>query len=274
MCVEEDSIADRAIASALGGGGLEAWRQILSRYDPEIMTTGFNKIDRLLNPDRCKHLKDVIPSIDSWESSIRQLRTEEHRKMFENDTLKHFTVRKIVTSDLEAHLKMFGQTANTYPKAIAEINRYIEEHSKGNKDKPVPMQVDGLDGNGGTDADREERIEEYEDVNALGGKKGGGKGKGGKEQHKGPWVEKRYCWICGQQGHIGRDCPNQHPYGGKTSNNGKGGGLGYGASNGFTKGKGKTGFTGKGQGFGKGLSNSLGPTGVQRFIQRRGLEQL
>ena len=143
MCVEEDGMADRAIASAKGGGGLEAWRLILGRYDPDVMTHGFSKIDRLLNPERSKTLKDVIPNIDDWQTKVAHLRGASEIAMFNNDTLKKFTLRKIVTTDLEAHLQTFGHSIDTYAKALAEIHRYVEEKAgTTKKDRPTPMQVD------------------------------------------------------------------------------------------------------------------------------------
>ena len=54
-------------------------------------------------------------------------------------------------------------------------------------------------------------------LEALKGK-GKGRGKGASQQDN--WVEKRSCWICGQRGHLGKNCPQRKsdapdPKGGK-----------------------------------------------------------
>ena len=58
-------------------------------------------------------MKDVIPNIDDWQTKVAHLRGAREVAMFNNDTLKKFTLRKTVTTDLEAHLQTFGHSIDT-----------------------------------------------------------------------------------------------------------------------------------------------------------------
>lgn len=236
------------------GNGLEAWRQLHRKYDPNHGGIKSSMLNALLRPERVTY-ENLGGALERWKA----LKTRYEAKKDENgiretlsDSISRNSLEKLVPKELESHLQMNARRLKTILDYEQEIQMFVEAKTGAkikittdfSKDPSyqghAPMDVSALI----------QAVSLGKDLNsfiAKGKGKGGGKGGGKHGKIGGGRDTQKFtgsCNNCGKTGHKEADCWQKKGKGsGKDGGkNGKyGGGKGTPKFNGTCNHCGKTG---------------------------------
>ena len=179
------AIVRQAEISGGGPNGLEAWRLLVRRYEPEAAIRTLGLLQLILNPmPLSENVTGFEEALSKWELTISRWESAANDSL--NEGVKVALVLKMAPESLRQNLHLQGHTS--YSAACAAVvNALLSQHSWQNA--PVPMEV-----------------------GEIGGKKprkGKAKGKG-KQKQQPKQQDKDYseyqCHNCGKQGHISSQC--------------------------------------------------------------------
>ncbi len=223
------------IRNTVGRNGLEVWRKLNYRYDPQTATRTKDSYSQIVytNPVPLEKLSNAI---ENWETLYRQ--HVDAGKGTINEPLLCEALIKLCPKDLNEQIKfqidqlVDGEGSPSLDKMKAKIDNYLRVKIPvgGEKSGPTPMDLDSL-------AKRKEELQNQ--IFALQNKNKPGKGYGGGKQ--------------GGKGHKGGK-GGQYSYAPYSYNKGKGKGK---QNKGNSKGGGKAGDKG-GKGSGKDGKGSTG----------------
>lgn len=230
--------ANKIVRNVGPGRGMEAWRRLHAEYDPTSSIRRVGILGQVQNPAKCEKVDELGKALENWLEKKRQYESfcDESGSpcRVSNDSLIA-AMYKIMPKSLEESLMLRSDEFDSFDVLFDRLVAYAgTKHSISMKDSaPKQKGPDDMD------------------IDALGGKKG--VGKGGSTGGKGPAGG---CWHCGGP-HYASNCPNPgQTKGGKCKSSGKGNPGNYGG--GFPGGK----FGGKGRkdpssyaGKGKGKQN-------------------
>ena len=236
----------KRIVRGAKGNGAEAWRRLITHYNPN---TSFNEAalqSKLTNPPPAEGLEQVLDAIEQWEETERLYQELTGEELPER--LRRGALMTICPPVLADWLKMNSRRlGGSYKEVKDEITGYIDLHvssTRGN-DAAMPRMPSTIVKKAVNNVDElQEQADwqydysqwnpmELDAIKAAGGKKGKGKGKGFEGK----------CWTCGGN-HRQSEC-EQHLKGyGKADKGGKasakawgkgayGQGKGYGMINEF-----------------------------------------
>ena len=66
---------NRIVRHSGEGNGLEAWRRLLSEYDPTSSMRRAAILQQVQNPPRCQRVEDLGPALEDWLSKKRHYET-------------------------------------------------------------------------------------------------------------------------------------------------------------------------------------------------------
>jgi len=208
--------------------GLEAWRRLTKRFDPNNAGRKRAILDTILALPRVK-MNDLQNALENMKKLITQYETKHKKKL--DDDIKQTVIRGIVPEHLRKHLEMNSSRFMDSDDMLEEIAGYIQSQPDANA-MDIGWLGKGKDGyKGGKGWNDKGKGKGYGDKGkgkGYGGKsfgsKGAGKGDKGKNNNK-PQFQ-GYCDICQKWGHKKADC-----WIGKGKGKGdKGGGKSYGKS--------------------------------------------
>ena len=196
-----DGEAMDIVRNTIPRSGLEVWRKLNKRYDPQTVGRKRALLSRILNPGVSK-LSELSAAIEQWEARVRVYTSRAGAERSIPDDVRTGILIEMTPDVLKQHLYLNQNRLDDYDKVRSEIATYLESrHGKEAIEKdggPQPMDVGAMTK---------------------------GKGKGNASPT---------CWRCGMPGHRAGECTNKG--GGKGGPKGRGGPHGKGKG---TKGAGK-----------------------------------
>lgn len=209
-----DGEALAIVQNVIKGRGLEAWRRLSRRFDPQTAGRRRNIMGQILYPGQQK-LHELSAAIERWEELIRTYEGRSQTKV--PDEILGGILVEMCPEALRNHLYLNANKLKGYDEVKEEIVAFLETrhgNATGAGQGPTPMDIGAMTkGQGG---------------------KGTGKGNSGKGSFSG------VCFTCGRTGHRSAECRSGG--GGKGAQKGKGKdgkGKGNGSQDTQQKGKGK-----------------------------------
>ena len=122
--------------------GLEAWRLLVRRHEPEAATRTQGLLQQILNPAPFpENVTGFEEALSKWELTISRWESSAHDAL--NEGVKIALLLKMAPESLRQNLHLQGHTQ--YPVArAAVVNALLSQHSWQNV--PEPMEVDEIGG--------------------------------------------------------------------------------------------------------------------------------
>ena len=180
--------------------GLDAWRRLSRKFDPNNPTANLRLLRRILQPKQTS-LDLLLSAIEQWEQDLSHYVERTNNPL--SDEMKRACVQTLCPSDLSTHLDMNITRLDSYDLLKREIERYCEQVAT--RSGSAPMDISALSRPKGGKERKYPR---------------GGKPKGNQGTGSGPGAGSNvkfegYCGRCGRWGHKKADCYS------KTDCNGK-----------------------------------------------------
>jgi len=162
-------------------GGLDAWRRLSRRFDPQTPMKSVFALIKLLHRSPVA-LDALLEAIEQWEEAYRVWCAAS--KMILPDVVQQVALILMLPSELRSHIELTIDQYDDYPELRSYVERYVTTKVTGTDD----MQIGAFSGGGG-----------------------GGKGGGGGGQRD---LSQVHCHWCDKTGHILKDCRSKaagHP---------------------------------------------------------------
>ena len=227
---EDDS--NDIVCGSGDGNGLEAYRLLCRRWDPNLSSRKGNLLKQIIAPPRCKY-EELQGALERWKEQVRRYerRRDDQGVQSKLDMdVKLSAIEMLVPSDIENHLTLNKYRIKGFEDALKEIS-FILDARTGSKLREPTIKGPGASASAGP---------QPMDIDALWQKGKDGKGKGGKGQKgkdgKGKGKPQQTsqtspkfdgnCKNCEKYGHMAKDCWSKKadPKGGGKKGGGKGGG--------------------------------------------------
>jgi hypothetical protein len=200
------------------GEGLEAWRELLSKYEPRSKQSKVMRLCEVLGFDFKQG--DLLDSLERFESAVAEYE-KEAGKVVDDDIKIGVVIRGIDKGSLREHLLLHSERAATFSAFRAELDTIARAQSASMLTSS-PMDI-GAMGKGGKGGGKDGKFtgtchtcgktgHRAADCWSSGGKgksgggsKGGGKGKGS-GKGKNSAAEGKACFQCGVTGHFKSEC--------------------------------------------------------------------
>jgi hypothetical protein len=195
------------VENAGDDNGLEAWRRLTKRFDPNNAGRKRAILDTILALPRVK-MQELQNAIENMKKLITQYETKHKKKL--DDDIKQTVIRGMVPEHLRKHLEMNSSRFMDSDDMLEEIAGYIQS-------QPDSAAMDigwlgkGKDGKGKdkgwNDKGKGKGFFDKGKGKGHGGKNSGGKGagKGDKSKNNKPQFQ-GYCDLCQKWGHKKSDC--------------------------------------------------------------------
>ena len=199
------------------GEGLEAWRQMLTKYEVRSKQTRVMRLLEVLSFNFKG--EELLDSLESFDRLVA-LYEKEANKTIDDDLKVGIVIKGINTGSLREHLLLHSERCSTYEAFRAEIDT-IARAQTANLMTAAPMEIGAFGGGKGTGKPFQGTCDncgmkghKKKDCRKPGGGAytggGGGKpsGKGPKGNGKGTGntPPKKACWKCGYTNHLAADC--------------------------------------------------------------------
>ena len=223
VSLTEDDSNDIVIGAG-DGNGLEAYRLLCRRWDPNLSCRKGNMLKAIIAPPRCKY-EDLQGTLERWKEQIRRYERRkddsgQSRKL--DADIKLSALEMMVPTDIENHLTLNKYRLKSFDEAMKEVAFILEARTGSRLKEPSvrspgashgsgaqPMDVDALGYQGGGKGGGRSRGKGKDDKGGKGGRKGsqgqGGRSGGGKPQQK-PVKFDGECNHCHKYGHKAADC--------------------------------------------------------------------
>ena len=131
----------RTIIKGSLGNGLEAWRRLKNRYDPETEMNQIGATIRALNPPKVLNIGELLPAIERWEDELRRQEDVAGAPAL-NEPAKKAIVTEMVPEELGNHLRLNASKYQSYDQMRWQVVNYVNLKLP---TKPIPMQVGAVD---------------------------------------------------------------------------------------------------------------------------------
>jgi len=194
--------AATVVRKAPNGHGLEAWRLLSRKYDPEDDQSSLGLLAALLKYDFGGSLHELSQRLDHFDVLLKKYESASETEDLP-DGVKRALLLSGLPEPLATHIQMNGKVLDTFKKVRYAVEEYLRTKrvwsadflvSASSNDGPAPMDIGAVTKGKGKSW----------------GKKGTGKGH---PEHKGHDGEKGgfqgKCHGCGQYGHKQAECPRR-----------------------------------------------------------------
>ena len=187
------------------GAGLEVWRKLQRRYDPQTVGRKRAMLSRILAPGSAK-IADLSAAIQRWEESVRVYQERSRENL--SDDVRTGILIEMLPEALKNHVYLNQNRLVNYEQVKSEIETYLEaRHGReagagADPGGAVPMDLSAFKGGKGKAKGK------GQPPGSKGSKgKSKGKGKADTSSARGSTsTPKGPCWTCGKTGHVARDC--------------------------------------------------------------------
>ena len=173
------------------GNGLEAWRRLTRRFDPQTVGRKRALLGKILAPGVSK-MSDLSASIEQWEERVRQYQDRSRESLSED--VRAGILIEMAPEQLRTHLYLNQSRLESYDKVRAEIFSFLEaKYAKHTQDDPMDVGFVGK-GDGGGKSSK--------------GKGSKGNSIKGEKFGKGSMSSsfQGACFKCGKTGHRSFEC--------------------------------------------------------------------
>ena len=210
-----------------GSSGLEAWRRLTRRFDPQVIGRSKNMLKHVLNPPSCK-ASDMLQGLEQWEQLCRRYSSRKgpdgQKRTLPDDILMGI-LQEMGPQELKTHLYLNSQKFKTYADMRQEVVSFLEAKvgSKPAKDDAMDVGMMVKDGK----AKSKGKGAKGKGYDGKPSPKGQGRGRGNEQKQHGKdkpaAAFEGYCSNpqCGRWGHRWKDC--WKPGGGAHESKGQGG---------------------------------------------------
>eukprot|EP00971_Amphidinium_carterae_P351400 6492093-Amphidinium_carterae.1 len=191
---------------AEGNNGLEAYRLLLRRCDPQTETRGLVRLSRIVNPQW--QAESLLDSIIQWEREIQEYESLTREVL--PDSVKCAVLTEKSPEDVKTYLLLNAGANLDYSRLRLTLESYLQARPQ--QDEPKPMEIDAI-----TKGKWGKGRGKGKDYPGKGGKEKGkdkyqngyqsGKGDKGKQTAQFPG----YCRKCGKWGHKAVECRSGSP---------------------------------------------------------------
>ena len=128
----------RTIVKGSLGNGLEAWRRLKNRYDPETEMNQIGATIRALKPPKVNQLKDLLPALEKWEDELRRQEDATGAPTL-NEPTKKAIITEMAPEELSTHLRLNASKYATYDQMRWQVVNYVNLKLP---TQPLDMQID------------------------------------------------------------------------------------------------------------------------------------
>lgn len=126
--------------------GLEAWRKLTRRYDPQVAGRSKNMLKNVLNPPQCK-AAEMLAGMEQWEQLCRRYcgrkGADGKRRELPEDILMGI-LQEMGPPELRTHLYLNSQKFKTYLEMRNEIVSFLEAKVGARPYRDDPMDVSSM----------------------------------------------------------------------------------------------------------------------------------
>ena len=245
--------AKKLVRQAEENNGLEAWRLLHEEYAPHTDHSENVMWIQVANPKQVTKLDQLMGSIVDWETLVNRYIDVSGKPV--DDRTKKTVLIQFCPETLQEWLMLNSGSLHTYRDYRKKVLEYVNIKRMDSKKVTPAHNVEAAQ-------QEEEQDKGYEEAYQV-DRKGGGKGKAGKNSEKGDKGKtfSGACWTCGGP-HPQFFCSQYKPQKGKGLGLGKGGPKGWGQYGGA--GKGYTPFMNKGNPKGTSKGGTKGAMAVEQ----------
>ena len=204
------------------GAGLEAWRKLVRRFDPQTVGRKRTLLSRIINPGTVK-VHELSRAIEQWEERVRSYQSRPREKI--SDDVRSGILTEMGPEHIKTHIRLNLSRLPDYAAVRPEIETFLE--ARQSSSNPDAMDIGSLSGQKGVcricgqrglwAAECHKRIKKGQGGESDDGKGHGKKGKSRKgtvdgkrrgKSGKGPSrkIFEGYYNHCGKWGHMEKDC--------------------------------------------------------------------
>ena len=114
--------AEAILTNSGDGNGLEAWRRLQQRFDPRSNARDLVDTQRIIKPTPCKTMQEVLPALEKWEDSLRQMNDANRPP----EMMMMAIVIGMMPAKLQDYLQDLEERIRTYAQLRAEIIRKVD----------------------------------------------------------------------------------------------------------------------------------------------------
>ena len=194
------------------GEGLEAWRLLLRKCEPQTRQTRVLRMIQILNYDfKSGDLVDQLEPLDR----LIAIYTRESGKEIDDDTKIGVVIKGMEAGALREHLLLHSERCDSYEEFRNEVDT-IAKARAAHLLEPTPMELGAAGKGKGKDGKQPvvchncgkvgHKASDCWQRDQKGPGKGRGRGKGRGKSQNAQQPEKRKCFKCGMTNHIAKDC--------------------------------------------------------------------
>ena len=155
------------------GAGLEAWRKLVRRFDPQTVGRKRTLLSRIINPGTVK-VHELSRAIEQWEERVRSYQSRA------SDDVRSGILTEICPEHIKTHIHLNLTRLPNYASVRSEIETFLE--ARQSSSNPDAMDIGSLNGQKGVCRNCGQRGQWAASCPKRG--KSGGKGDDGKGQGK------------------------------------------------------------------------------------------
>ena len=105
------------------GAGLEAWRKLVRRFDPQTVGRKRTLLSRIINPGTVK-VHELSRAIEQWEERVRSYQSRAREKM--SDDVRSGILTEMCPEHIKTHIHLNLTRLPDYASVRSEIETFLE----------------------------------------------------------------------------------------------------------------------------------------------------
>ena len=121
--------------------GLDAWRRLCFKYDPNNEHTSMALLKKIMHPERVS-ISDLALRIEKWEADYKKYRNRTGEQL--TDAMQRMCLNAMVPEELLGHLELNAARLKTYESVKTEAEKFVEARIGRDTSGAVPMDIGAL----------------------------------------------------------------------------------------------------------------------------------